>query len=38
MKIPPYTGYGTEEDSLGSVFSLNHKPPIKDHIKMFEKD
>jgi hypothetical protein len=20
--VPPYTGYGTEEDSLGSVYSL----------------
>jgi EF-hand domain-containing protein 1 len=33
--IPPYNGYGTEEDSLGSVFSLQNKPPKKDLTKMF---
>ena len=36
--IPPPTGYGTEEDSLGSVYSLDHKPPRKDINKMFAQD
>lgn len=33
--IPPYNGYGSEEDSLGSVFALQNKPPKKDLTKMF---
>lgn len=33
--IPPYNGFGSEEDSLGSVFSLMPKPPRKDLVKMF---
>eukprot|EP01017_Pseudomicrothorax_dubius_P044864 TRINITY_DN7644_c0_g1_i2.p1 TRINITY_DN7644_c0_g1~~TRINITY_DN7644_c0_g1_i2.p1 ORF type:complete len:663 (+),score=197.49 TRINITY_DN7644_c0_g1_i2:178-1989(+) len=36
--IPPYNNYGNEEDSLGSVFSLQPKPPKKDYIKMFTSD
>jgi hypothetical protein len=36
--IPPYNGYGSEEDSLGSVFSLNAKPPKKDVKKVFSND
>jgi hypothetical protein len=36
--IPPYNGYGIEEDSLGSVFSLMPKPPKKDVKKMFSSD
>tara|TARA_B110000503_G_scaffold137537_1_gene221915 strand:- start:592 stop:954 length:363 start_codon:yes stop_codon:yes gene_type:complete len=36
--IPPYNGYGIEEDSLGNVFSLNAKPPKKDVKKMFSCD
>jgi hypothetical protein len=32
--VPPPTGYGTEEDSLGSVYSLDPKPPGKDVNKM----
>lgn len=35
---PPYTGYGTEEDSLGSVTSLVPKPPKKDFKKMEKYD
>jgi hypothetical protein len=35
---PPYNGYGTEEDSLGSCNSLLPKPPRKDFIKMAEFD
>jgi len=34
--IPPYNGYGTPEDSLGSVFHLNPKPPQADMKKMFK--
>lgn len=36
--IPPYNGYGTEEDSLGSVYYLLPKPPKKDLNKMFKSD
>jgi len=36
--IPPYNGYGSEEDSLGYVFSLNPKPPKKDVKKFFSND
>lgn len=36
--VPPYNGYGSEEDSLGSVFSLNAKPPKKDVKKVFSND
>jgi len=35
---PKYTGYGSWEDSLGSVHSLNPKPPKKDQVKLYEKD
>ena len=38
QKIPPYNGFGSEEDSLGSVYSLNPKPPRKDVNKMFSMD
>jgi len=38
QQIPPYNGFGSEEDSLGSVFSLNPKPPRKDVNKMFTMD
>ena len=37
-QVPPYNGYGTLEDSLGSVYSLQPKPPKKDIIKMFTSD
>ena len=36
--VPPYNGYGTEEDSLGSVHSLQPKPPKVDMQKMFKQD
>jgi len=36
--IPPYNGFGSEEDSLGSVFSLQPKAPRKDINKMFTCD
>ena len=37
-EVPPYTGYGTPEDSLGSVYSLQPKPPKKDMTKLFTND
>lgn len=37
-QIPPFNGYGTPEDSLGSVFSLQPKPPKKDMTKIFTND
>ena len=36
--VPPYNGYGTPEDSLGSVHSLQPKPPKIDMKKMFKQD
>lgn len=36
--LPAYDGYGTPEDSLGSVLSLNPKPPKIDMKKMFKQD
>jgi hypothetical protein len=35
IATPPYTGYGSWDDSMGSVFSLNPKPPRKDLFKLF---
>eukprot|EP00698_Gefionella_okellyi_P017111 TRINITY_DN4961_c0_g1_i1.p1 TRINITY_DN4961_c0_g1~~TRINITY_DN4961_c0_g1_i1.p1 ORF type:complete len:564 (+),score=138.45 TRINITY_DN4961_c0_g1_i1:103-1794(+) len=37
-EIPPYTGFGTEEDSLGSVSALAPKAPRKDFRKYIEND
>ncbi|XP_073215000.1 EF-hand domain-containing family member C2 isoform X4 [Lepidochelys kempii] len=37
-KFPPYTGFGSEEDSLGSCMSLLPQPPQKDFKKFLEKD
>lgn len=34
--LPMYNGYGSPEDSLGSVVSLNPKPPKIDMKKMFK--
>ena len=36
--IPPYNGFGTVEDSLGSCKYLVLKPPKKDFIKTFENE
>ncbi|EGR34903.1 flagellar microtugule protofilament ribbon protein, putative [Ichthyophthirius multifiliis] len=36
--VPPYNGYGTEEDSLGSVYYLVPKAPKKDINKMYTQD
>lgn len=38
MEKPPYNGFGSEEDSLGSCTSLVSKPPRKDFIKMLENE
>ncbi|KAJ3072372.1 EF-hand domain-containing protein 1 [Podochytrium sp. JEL0797] len=37
-EIPPYNGYGSVEDSLGSCKYLVLKPPKKDFIKMLENE
>lgn len=34
--VPPYHGFGTEDDSLGSVFALNPKAPKVNMKKMFK--
>lgn len=36
--LPNYNGFGTEEDSLGSVYHLQPKPPKLDMKKMFKQD
>jgi len=36
--IPPYNGFGSEEDSLCSCMGLIPKPPQRDFIKFMEKD
>jgi hypothetical protein len=36
--LPPYNGFGTVEDSLGSCKYLVLKPPKKDFIKMLENE
>lgn len=36
--IPPHNGYGSEEDSLLSVYYLNPMSKIRDMIKMFKQD
>lgn len=37
-EIPPYNGFGSEEDSLCSCMGLIPKPPQRDFIKFMEKD
>ena len=36
--VPAYNGYGSAEDSLGSVIALRPKPPKTDMKKMFKQD
>lgn len=36
--VPPYNGFGSEEDSLSSCQGLLPKPPQKDFYKFMEKD
>ena len=35
---PPYNGYGSIDDSLGSCKYLVLKPPKKDFVKLLEND
>jgi hypothetical protein len=35
--MPPYNGFGSEEDSQGSCKHLVLKPPKKDFLKILEK-
>jgi len=35
---PPYTGYGSWDDSMGSVHALVPKQPRKDHVKLYVND
>lgn len=35
-QIPPYNGFGDEEDSLGYVYRLIPKPPKKDYFKWMD--
>ena len=37
-EVPPYNGFGSEEDSLCSCAGLLPKPPKRDFIKFMEKD
>lgn len=37
-QMPPYNGFGSEEDSLCSCMGLIPKPPKRDFIKFMEKD
>lgn len=37
-EMPPYNGFGSEEDSLCNCTSLIPKPPKRDFIKFMEKD
>ena len=37
-ELPPYNGFGSVEDSLGSCKYLVLQPPKKDFIKMLEND
>jgi hypothetical protein len=34
--VPQYNGYGTPEDSMGSVYSLQPKPPKVNMKKVFK--
>lgn len=36
--VPAYNGYGSAQDSMGSVISLQPKPPKVDMKKMFKQD
>ena len=36
--VPPYTGFGSWDDSLGSVTSLNPKPPKRDLMKLYSNE
>ena len=38
MLIPPYNGFGDEEDSMGNVLRLIPKVPYKDYFKYIDND
>ena len=38
QEVPPYNGFGSQEDSMQSCLSLIPQPPKKDFIKMLEND
>ena len=38
QEVPPYNGFGSQEDSMQSCMSLVPQPPKKDFIKMLEND
>ena len=37
-EIPPYNGFGTEEDSLTSCKGLEPRPPQRDFFQFIHKD
>jgi len=37
-KTPPYTGYGSWDDSMGSVHALMPKPPKPDFVKLYTNE
>jgi hypothetical protein len=37
-EVPPYTGFGTEEDSLTSCQGLEPRAPERDFYKFMHKD
>jgi len=37
-QTPPYTGYGSWDDSMGSVHAIMPKPPKKDFVKLFTNE
>ncbi|KAH0791735.1 EF-hand domain-containing protein 1 [Histomonas meleagridis] len=37
IQIPPYNGWGNEEDSVGNCLSLHPKQPTKDIVKLIQK-
>ncbi len=36
-ELPPYNGFGQEEDTVGNCKALIPKPPKKDLTKFFDK-
>lgn len=37
-EIPPYNGFGSEEDSMANCLNLIPKPPKRDFVKFMQKD
>ena len=38
IQVPPYNGFGDEEDSLGYVYRLGPKKPKRDFFKYVDND